>query len=134
MGPPWSTLTGYDLNAGTILWQVPNGGVPELEQQGHRDTGARLPRGSPVVTAGGLIFAATASGHKVRAFDQDTGKVLWTYNVPAGSDGVLAVYAVGGREYIAFCTAGGDGCQAPRAPAGAAPPMNSYTVFALSKK
>ncbi len=27
MGPPWSTLTAYDLNAGTIRWQVPNGGV-----------------------------------------------------------------------------------------------------------
>jgi len=76
MGPPWSTLTAYDLNTGTIKWQVPNGGITELEQQGHTDTGARLPRGGPVVTAGWLIFAATASDHKVRAYDQDTGKVF----------------------------------------------------------
>jgi quinate dehydrogenase (quinone) len=134
MGPPWSNLTAYDLNTGTILWQVPNGGITELEEQGHNDTGARLPRGGPVVTAGGLIFAATASDHKVRAYDQDTGKVLWTYNLPTGSDGVPAVYEVGGREYIAFCVANGDGYQAPREPAGAASPMNSYTVFTLPKK
>ncbi|MBZ5677637.1 MAG: pyrroloquinoline quinone-dependent dehydrogenase [Acidobacteriia bacterium] len=134
MGPPWSTLTAYDLNAGTIKWQVPNGGITELEQQGHSDTGARLPRGGPVVTAGGLIFAATASDHKVRAYDQDTGKVLWTYNLPTGSDGVPAVYEVAGRQYIAFCVAGGEGYQAPREPAGAAQPMNSYMVFALPKK
>jgi quinoprotein glucose dehydrogenase len=132
MGPPWSTLTAYDLNTGTIMWQVPNGGIRELEEQGHNDTGARLPRGGPVVTAGGLIFAATASDHKVRAYDQDTGKVLWTYTLPTGSDGVPAVYEIGGREYIAFCVAGGQGYQAPRAPAGAAPPpMNAYVVFAL---
>ena len=134
MGPPWSTLTAYDLNTGTIKWQVPNGGITALEQQGHTDTGARLPRGGPVVTAGGLIFAATASDHKVRAYDQDTGKVLWTYNLPTGSDGVPAVYEVGGRQYVAFCVAGGDGYQAPREPAGAPQPMNSYMVFALPKK
>jgi glucose dehydrogenase len=134
MGPPWSNLTAYDLNTGTIMWQVPNGGITELEKQGHNDTGARLPRGGPVVTAGGLIFAATASDHKVRAYDQDTGKVLWTYDLPTGSDGVPAVYEIGGREYIAFCVAGGDGYQAPREAAGAAPRTNSYMVFALPRK
>jgi PQQ enzyme repeat len=74
MGPPWSTLTAYDLNSGTIRWQVPNGGVTALERDGHTGTGARDPRGGPVVTAGCLIFAATASDHKVRAWDEDTGK------------------------------------------------------------
>ena len=134
IGPPWSTLTAYDLNTGTIRWQVPNGGITELGGQGHADTGARLPRGGPVVTAGGLIFAATASDHKVRAYDQDTGKVLWTYDLPTGSDGVPAVYEVGGREFIAFCVAGGDGYQAPRESSGAPARMNSYMVFALPKK
>lgn len=142
MGPPWSNLTAYDLNAGTIMWQVPNGGVLELEQQGHTDTGARNPRGGPVVTAGGLIFAATASDHKLRAYDQDTGKVLWVRDLPTGSDGIPSVYEAGGREYIAFCVAGGNGYLAPRgggapgAPpgAGAPAPVNSYMVFALPKK
>ena len=30
ISPPWSTLTAYDLNTGTIKWRVPFGGVPEL--------------------------------------------------------------------------------------------------------
>ena len=63
MGPPWSTLTAYDLNAGTIKWQVPNGGITELEQQGHSDTGARLPvsAGTPAeVTRGAKIIARGA--------------------------------------------------------------------------
>jgi quinoprotein glucose dehydrogenase len=87
-----------------------------------------------VVTAGGLIFAATASDHKVRAFDQDTGKVLWTFTLPTGSDGVPAVYEVRGREYIVFCVAGGDGYQAPPKPPGAAALMNAYIAFALPNR
>lgn len=134
IGPPWSTMTAYDLNTGTIRWQVPVGGITELEAQGHNDTGARLPRGGPVLTASGLIFAATASDHKVRAYDQDTGKVLWTHDLPTGSDGVPAVYEAGGREFVAFCVAGGDGYQAPREAAGSPPRMNAYVVFALPKK
>ncbi len=135
MGPPWSTLTAYDLNSGTIRWQVPNGGVTALEQDGHTGTGARDPRGGPVVTAAGLIFAATASDHKIRAYDEDTGKVLWEHETPQGSDGVPAVYEAGGREYIAFCVAGGEGLNlgGRRAVPGATPPAGSYMVFALPK-
>jgi len=136
INPPWSTLTAYDLNSGTIRWQVPNGGVLALEQEGHRGTGARDPRGGPVVTAGGLIFAATASDHKIRAYDEDTGKVLWEYDTPTGSDGVPAVYEIGGREYIAFCVAGGDGLNlgGRRPDPGAAPPPSAYMAFALPRK
>jgi glucose dehydrogenase len=136
INPPWSTLTAYDLNSGTIRWQVAHGGVLALEREGHRGTGARDPRGGPVVTAGGLIFAATASDHKVRAYDEDTGKVLWEYDTPTGSDGVPAVYEIGGREYIAFCVAGGDGLNlgGRRPDPGAAPPPSAYMVFALPRK
>src|SRR5579863_5682249 len=135
MGPPWSNLTAYDLNSGTIRWQVPNGGVLALEKVGHNGTGARAPRGGPVVTAGGLIFTATASDHKVRAYDEDTGKVLWEYELPTGSDGVPAVYEVGGREYVAFCVAAGDGLNlGGRREAPSGPPPNAYVVFALPRK
>jgi len=135
MGPPWSNLTAYDLNSGTIRWQVPNGGVLELEKDGHTGTGARDPRGGPVVTAGGLIFAATASDHKIRAYDEDNGKVLWEHELPTGSDGIPAVYEVGGREYIAFCVAAGDGLNlGGRRNAQTVPPPNAYVVFALPKK
>ena len=30
IGPPWSNITAYDLNKGTILWQIPNGEFPGL--------------------------------------------------------------------------------------------------------
>jgi quinoprotein glucose dehydrogenase len=125
------------LNTGTIRWHRPIGGVTEFEAEGHEDTGARIPRGGPVVTAGGLIFAATSSDHKIRAYDEDTGLTLWEKEMPVGSDGVPAIYQVGGREFIVFCVAGGDGVTFNSTvrrgdPSDSSP--NAYVAFALPQK
>jgi quinoprotein glucose dehydrogenase len=94
-----------------------------------------------VATAGGLLFGATASDRKVRAYDQDSGKVLWDKDLPAGSEGVPAVYEVAGREYVAICVAAGNGQAAAHiAPDTAAgkpptpPAAGQYMVFALPKR
>jgi quinoprotein glucose dehydrogenase len=100
--PPWSTLTAYDLNQGTIKWQIPLGGLTELIVKGIKDTGSYWPRGGVVVTAGGLIFSGTISDATMRAYDKDTGKVLWEQVMPAGPEGIPAVYEVHGQEYLAF--------------------------------
>ena len=57
ISPPWSSLTAYDLNAGTIRWKIALGDVPELAATGVRNTGSHYPKVGPVVTAGGLLFA-----------------------------------------------------------------------------
>ena len=43
--PPWSTITAYDLNKGTIKWQIPWGSVTELAAKGIKDTGSYLAAG-----------------------------------------------------------------------------------------
>jgi quinoprotein glucose dehydrogenase len=134
IGPPWSQLTAYDLNTGTIKWQIPNGTISTLVAEGHADTGAHFPRGGVLLTGGGLVFVATASDRRIRAYDEETGKVLWEKETPTGSEGVPAVYEVAGREYIAFCVAGGNGTMAarnlPPPPTG----QNAYIVYALPAK
>ena len=104
IAPPWTTLTAYDLNQGTIKWQVPLGEVPELAAKGFKRTGSHFPKVGPVVTAGGLIFTGTRDS-KVRALDSSTGKVLWEAKVGAALEGMPAVYQIEGREYIVFCAA-----------------------------
>src|SRR5262252_8145583 len=134
MGPPWSQLTAYDLNTGKIIWQVPNGEMPGLPG-GKTEQGSYAPRGGPVATAGGLIFLGTSSDRKVRAYDQDTGKVLWSMDVGAAVEGVPTVYEVGGREYIVFCVGGGRGLFAPRGVGITADPAPAqYIALALPKK
>ena len=133
--PPWSTITAYDLNTGKIKWQAPCGDLP---QAGPSDKmrGNVYPKGGIVVTAGGLIFFAGNEG-KLYAYDKETGKVVFTKDVPNGSAGVPAVYEAGGREYLLFAIVGGNvfpgGGKMP--PGGVTTPAlsKSYIAFALPK-
>ena len=126
IGPPWTTLTAYDLNAGTIQWQIPLGEVPELSTRGIKDTGSVYQKVGPVVTAGGLLFAGTKD-KKVRAFDLRTGAVLWEAEVGAAVEGIPAVYQVDGRQYILFCAA----AQAGLTRESEEPIQGQYIAFAL---
>jgi quinoprotein glucose dehydrogenase len=132
--PPWSTLTAYDLNTGNMKWQIPLGEVSALAAKGIKNTGSNSTRGGPVVTAGGLIFAGTRSDQKIRAYDKDTGSLLWEKELPARVDGVPAVFEIGGREYLAVCGRDVEGTS-PEAgsitsPPGK-PPVQGYYLFAL---
>lgn len=128
LGPPWSQLTAYDMNAGTILWQIPNGGLETLEHS-LPDSGSHAPRGGVVATGGGLLFVGTSSDRKFRAYDADTGRVLWSYDLPAAQEGVPAVYAVNGRQYVAIAV-GGNGLFSQGLKY-SEPGPGQYMVFAL---
>ena len=127
--PPWTTLTVYDLNAGTIKWQIPLGDVPHLAARGIRNTGTHHPKVGPVLTATGLIFTGTRD-KKVRAFDVETGKLLWEHALDTAIEGIPAMYEVGGRQYIAFCAS----AQAGLTPATLEPIRGEYVAFALPEK
>jgi quinoprotein glucose dehydrogenase len=96
-----------------MMWQVPDGEMPGLPG-GKTEAGSYAPRGGVTATAGGLLFVGTSSDRKTRAYDQDTGKVLWSMDVGAAVEGVPAVYEAGGREFVVFCVGGGRGLFAPR--------------------
>jgi quinoprotein glucose dehydrogenase len=134
--PPWSVITAYDLNRGVIKWQVPLGNAPQGESENLKDTGIMMSRNGPVVTASGLIFIATKDEGKLRAYDEENGKVLWETDLPAASEGVPAVYEVDGREYIVLCAASAKQTDIPRdgpEQQTAQPVHRSYIAFALPK-
>jgi hypothetical protein len=100
IGPPWSWIVAYDLNAGTIKWKLPLGDDLEAVNLGGKNTGV-LQGGEHhgmVVTSTGLVFA-NARDCKLRAFDADNGKVLWTrVGGPACPRGIGRNAATAGRR------------------------------------
>jgi quinoprotein glucose dehydrogenase len=103
--PPWSYITAYDLNTGKIKWQTPYGGVPQAPPEDQMK-GNMYPKSGPVITAGGLVLFA-GNDSKLYALDSATGKLIFSKELPNGSQGVPAVYQVKGREYILLAVSGG---------------------------
>lgn len=128
IAPPWTSLTAYDLNRGTIKWRIPLGESPDLVTKGISGTGFPFPRTGPVVTAGGLVFTATRD-HFVRAYDAGTGKVLWQKRLDAAMQGIPSIYAAGGREYLVVCAASSEVSD----PALQGRVRGAYVAFALPK-
>jgi len=102
--PPWSTITAYDLNAGTIKWQIPAGDDLALAAQGIHNTGARNLRNGIVTTATGLVFMVGGDA-KVRTYDEDNGKVVWEHDIAGNSLGCPSMYEVNGRQYLVITVA-----------------------------
>jgi quinoprotein glucose dehydrogenase len=120
--PPWGTLNCIDLNTGKLLWKVPHGEYPELAAQGVKKTGTEN-YGGPIVTAGGLVFAAGARDTKLWAYDKDTGAALWSAKLPWTGSAPPATYQVNGRQYVVIAATGGNKLGTPYG--------DAYVAFAL---
>lgn len=87
--PPWGTLVGVDMAAGTIRWQVPLG---SFDPSNPAVPAGSLSLGGPIVTAGGLAFIAGTLDPFFRAFDVDTGREIWKARLPANGHATPMTY------------------------------------------
>lgn len=103
---PWGTLNAIDMNTGRYVWKIPFGEYPELVAGGMKDTGSES-YGGPIVTAGGVLFiGATLFDRKFRAFDKDTGRLLWETTLPFAGTATPITYEVDGRQYVVIAAGG----------------------------
>jgi quinoprotein glucose dehydrogenase len=113
--PPYGRIVAIDLNTGDHRWTVPNGdgprdhpaikhlNLPPLGQPS-RDM-PLLTRTLLFVSQGDSIMVRTppgggVNGNRIRAYDKQTGAVVWEMQLPAGTTGAMMTYLYRGKQYI----------------------------------
>ena len=106
--PPWGRLHAVDLARGEIRWQVPLGDAPQLAALGITGTGTPS-IGGAIATASGLVFIGATNDARVRAFESETGRVVWTAALPASGHATPILYRGprSGRPILAIAAGGG---------------------------
>jgi len=111
--PPWGRITAIDLDRGEHVWMVPNAPGPRdhLALQGLALPWLGTPgRPAPLLTKTLLFLGEGSSsflampplggGRMFRAFDKNSGAVLWQTELPAGTSGAPMTYKSGGKQFI----------------------------------
>ncbi len=114
--PPYGRITAIDMKTGEHVWMVPNGDgprnhpaiahldLPPLGQPGRSMT--LLTKTLLFVSEGDPIMVRTPpgagpdAGRRLRAYDKETGAVVWETEFPAGTNGSPITYLHEGRQYI----------------------------------
>jgi alcohol dehydrogenase (cytochrome c) len=86
----WGNVTAVDYNTGKLRWQVKTQ-QPMI--------------GGALATAGGLVFAGEGNG-QFKAYDAETGAVLWKFQAGAGVNAPPASYTIDGKQYIVVAAGG----------------------------
>lgn len=107
--PPWGTLVAIDLATGETRWEVPFGSTRDLAPFPFWVDWGLPSMGGPIVTASGLVLIGASMDDALRAYDIETGALLWRTRLPAGGQATPITYRqAGGRQFVVIA-AGGHG-------------------------
>jgi quinoprotein glucose dehydrogenase len=104
IAPPWGSLKAIDVKTGKLRWTSPLGSFRELG--GPDEPNGSMILGGPMVTAGGLVFTAGTLDRRLHVFDVQTGKEVWTPELPASAHAMPMTYEAGGRQYVVVAAGG----------------------------
>ena len=88
--PQWGNVVAVNVATGKIVWRT------------------KTPQpmiGGAFTTASGLVFAGEGNG-SFKAYDAETGKVLWSFQCGAGVNSAAMGFQVKGKPYIAVAAGG----------------------------
>ncbi len=105
--PPFGELLAIDVKTAAIVWRVPLGVFDDLKARGFDKTGTPN-MGGTIATAEGLIFVGGTIDKRFRAFDAETGAMLWETTLEASAHATPMTYrGKDGRQYVAIAAGGG---------------------------
>ncbi len=103
--PPWSTLIAISASTAEKKWEVPLGRFSPKTPE----TWGSVSLGGPIATAGGLVFVGSTLAPAIYAFDIQTGRLLWTGNLPASPKATPMTFEGPDRKQYVVVSAGGFG-------------------------
>jgi membrane-bound PQQ-dependent dehydrogenase (glucose/quinate/shikimate family) len=110
--PPFGKITVVDLDTHKILWEKPLGTGADSGPWAVRSH-VPLPMGVPntggsITTRSGLVFIGATQERAFRAFDINTGKLLWRAPLPAGGHATPMTYVSkkSGRQFVVIAAGG----------------------------
>jgi quinoprotein glucose dehydrogenase len=105
--PPFGELVAVNVNTATIAWRVPLGVFDDLKARGFEKTGTPNMGGS-ITTASGLVFVGGTIDKRFRAFDAETGALLWDMTLEASAHATpMTFLGRDGRQYVVIAAGGG---------------------------
>jgi quinoprotein glucose dehydrogenase len=106
--PPFGELIAIDVNKAAIAWRVPLGVFDDLKARGFDRTGTPNIGGS-IATAAGLVFIGATIDNRFRAFDADSGALLWETSLDASAHATPMTFLGRDHRQYVVVAAGGDG-------------------------
>lgn len=108
--PPWSYMTAINLNTGEQQWNQPFGTLNNLVPLGQFINWGGMALGGNIQTAGGLAFIGATMDAQFRAFDTDTGEILWSTDLPYAAHAMPMTYRLrkDSKQFVVIA-AGGKG-------------------------
>lgn len=110
--PPHGMISAVDLRTGKLLWSRPLGSARDLGPLGTLSR-LNLTIGTPLFggtmsTAGGLVFAGGSQDHAFRAFNSETGRLLFEADLPGSSLARPMSFRSSrdGRQYVVVASEG----------------------------
>jgi quinoprotein glucose dehydrogenase len=104
--PPWGTLAAVNLQRGGLQFEVPLGTMLDPAQYPEAAHWGSINLAGPMTTAGGLVFVAASMDEHLRAFDVETGHLLWQSRLPAGGQATPMTYMIDGTQYVVQAAGG----------------------------
>ena len=115
IAPPWGRMVGVDLKTGKTEWLRRVGTTKNLSTSflpGRFPIGfpmGMVAHGGPLVTAGDVVFHGATADNFFRAYDINSGKLLWQTELSAGAQATPSTWqGSDGKQYVVIA-AGGHG-------------------------
>ncbi|UDQ81990.1 membrane-bound PQQ-dependent dehydrogenase, glucose/quinate/shikimate family [Erwinia rhapontici] len=115
IAPPWGRMVGVDLKTGKTEWLRRVGTTKNLNTSflpGRFPIGfpmGMVAHGGPLTTAGDVVFHGATADNFFRAYDVNTGELLWQTELPAGGQATPATYMGSDNQQYVVIAAGGHG-------------------------